>query len=139
MDVKKSARFLGYMGLVPFIVCTALVWIMGGMVYDTALDILLYYGAVILSFLGGIHWGGALYQDPPHPYQLLLSIIPAVVGCISLLLTAQMTLTVLTIGFAGQWLIDRELMPEGWFLKLRSSLTIIVILCLAAAQLKLLI
>ena len=78
-------RFLGWAGLVPF--GLAAVGSHSGI--DTIVPYGFLggtaYGAVILSFLGAVHWGLAM-QDDRSPYWYVWSITPALLGFASLLL-----------------------------------------------------
>jgi hypothetical protein len=51
------ARLLGLAGLIPFLGCAGLVFLSEGWMRNLALQALAAYGAVILSFLGAVHWG----------------------------------------------------------------------------------
>jgi hypothetical protein len=88
------------------------------------------YGAVILSFLGGIRWGAALNQG--HAATLLISVLPSLAGFGALLLSSVQSLTLLIIGFAAQaaWdFIAPGQLPQ-WFVRLRMAVSAVVIACL---------
>ena len=119
--------FLGWAGLVPFGLATlsthseieALVPY--GFLGGTA------YGAVILSFLGAVHWGLAM-QDDRSPRWYVWSITPALFGFASLLLfDVEMRIVALVPLFALTWLVDRQAAKLGlipiWYMRLRSMLT----------------
>ena len=60
MKTQSIATLLGYGGAVPFIGFGALI-VTDSTAWDIEVEtVLLFYGAVILSFLGGIHWGLSL-------------------------------------------------------------------------------
>ena len=94
------------------------------------------YGAVILSFLGAVHWGLAM-QDDRSPYWYVWSITPALSGfAILLLLDDGMRVVTLIPLFALAWSVDlkaanRGLIPK-WYMRLRSKLTAGAVICLAA-------
>lgn len=56
---------LGLLGLIPFIVTAYLAAAWQAPADLRALTALIAYAAVILSFLGGVHWGFALVELPP--------------------------------------------------------------------------
>lgn len=62
--VPPAAAALGLAGVLPF-AATALASLAAAPWGDLALLALLAYGAVILSFLGGIEWGLASARDRP--------------------------------------------------------------------------
>jgi hypothetical protein len=134
--IPALPAWLGGLGLIPF-VAMALMIISG----TTTLPInpvsaLISYGAVILSFLGGIYWGLALAPpiqsgSLPEPKQaFVIGVIPSIIGWIALLLPHTIALSVLVAGFAGQWLVDRRTARHGhfpgWFGPLRTRLSAVV-------------
>ena len=128
-------NFLGWAGLVPF--GLAAVGTHSGI--DT---LILYgflggtaYGAVILSFLGAVHWGLAM-QDDRSPYWYVWSITPALSGfAILLLLDVGMRVVTLIPLFALAWSVDLKAANHGlipnWYMRLRSKLTAGAVISLA--------
>jgi len=131
------ATLLGLAGLLPFIVCGF------ASVTQTAtwgLPALVGYGAVILSFLGAVHWGLALAPQPQgsaappevERARLLLGGVPALVGWVALLIPIRWVgLAVLIAGFVGVLVVEvaghrRLLVPPG-YMWLRWILSIAVI------------
>jgi hypothetical protein len=95
------------------------------------------YGAIILSFLGGIHWATYLFFAEKCPRNLLLtSNIVALFAWASLLVKDQpLAITVQALCFVYLLTLDVKLRDAGivapWFYALRRNATIIVVLCLA--------
>ena len=94
------------------------------------------YGAIILSFLGAVHWGLAM-QDDRSPYWYVWSITPALMGFASLLIfDANLRLLALMPLFALTWSVDRQAASRGlipaWYMRLRTILTIGAVTSLAA-------
>ena len=58
--IPTPARLLGFGGLIPFVVTAVSVLTLTDNGQLMALDIMLHYSAVILSFLGAVHWGAGL-------------------------------------------------------------------------------
>ena len=85
------------------------------------------YGAIILSFLGAVHWGLAM-QDDRSPYWYVWSITPALMGFASLLIfDANLRLLLLMPLFDLTLSVDRHsanrvLIPP-WCILLRTILT----------------
>lgn len=50
-------RTLGHAGLIPFVLLALLLWVLAGELQTFVSIALAGYGALIVSFLGGIHWG----------------------------------------------------------------------------------
>ena len=109
-----------------------------------ALRGLLAYGAVILSFLGGIHWGAAMTRSISQPdhgidsVRLGISVVPSLVGWASLLIDVRYGLALLAVGFAANLLLDIRSTHQGlvppWYRRLRQPLTIVVIVALIVAE-----
>ena len=137
------AVLLGLGGLIPFLACGfGAVWIENPVQSAELLAALIAYGAVILSFLGAVHWGLALEDQVglADRARLSLGILPALIGWGALLaLFAQLplaSLAILAMGFllvmAGeQRAAARGLMPKG-YPALRWLLTTVVVLDLLA-------
>ncbi|MEP4431024.1 MAG: DUF3429 domain-containing protein, partial [Hyphomicrobiales bacterium] len=84
------AKWLGYTGLIPFFTAS-----IGILIFRSDIELqsfiglaLLVYGAVILSFLGGIRWGTALnlHDKQAQKWQLCLSVLPSLLGWTCVLL-----------------------------------------------------
>ncbi len=135
------ALLLGLAGLLPFVACGVLALRpddgRGAMA-------LAAYAAVILAFLGGVHWGFALGEPLGVPSgrgeraRLGLGVVPSLVGWVGLLmvvaLDASAGLALLALGFIGTTLVERRglaagLVPPG-YMKLRYALsgTVVAIL-----------
>ncbi|MDR3504683.1 MAG: DUF3429 domain-containing protein [Acidocella sp.] len=91
------AVLLSFAGAIPFLVLGAVV-LLDPVAAKTAIEVLISYGAVILSFLGAVHWGFAL-RDTAHPVNgtplppavlgaerqlLIFGIVPALIGWVAL-------------------------------------------------------
>ncbi len=122
MDMKWM-RILGYAGLVPF--AAAALGHLAGLPVDR---LGLAYGAIILSFLGGIQWGSTLHAADFQRERLVASIVPSLVAWAALLMAQPFASTMLIGGLAGQWLFDRRMAERaGWsdaFMTLRTHLSL---------------
>lgn len=138
----RLAILLGYAGLIPFISGAIGIWITPPAWRTDVLTALLHYAAVILAFMGAIHWGLAMArerQDDASHRQLGLSVLPALLGwlAISSGLPALLALALLISGFIGLYMADvhavkLELAPR-WYTALRKPLTTVVLISLLAA------
>lgn len=133
---------LGYLGLLPFIGGALSIWVLplGWRVF--VLSALLDYSAVILAFMGAIHWGLAMRaedSDPRAPLQLGLSVIPPLLGWLAIAsgMPLLLALPLMLVGFVGLYLADLHAVRLGlapqWYPALRMPLTAIVVLCLLVA------
>ncbi|KAI0636445.1 hypothetical protein C8Q77DRAFT_502070 [Trametes polyzona] len=85
-------------------------------VLDQALNVQVAYGAVLLSFLGALHWGFEFSGYGGHKYysRLLLGAAPVVYGWSTLALEPTMALIAQWIGFTGMWWADLRATGAGW-------------------------
>ncbi len=121
----RLIKVLGYAGLLPF--AAAAIGHLAGL---PMAQVGVVYGALILSFLGGIQWGSGLrghvdQSDPTH--RIAVSVVPSLIGFTALLLP-PFAVFILLGGFGGQWVYDRRHAdsvdwPE-WFLQLRGHLSL---------------
>jgi hypothetical protein len=143
-QVPAAAAWLGGLGLVPFVGLSIASQAIEGDLKTAALRGLLAYGAVILSFLGGIHWGAAMTRSITQTNsgidsgRLGISVVPSLVGWTSLLIDARYGLAVLAVGFAANLLLDirstRQGLAPPWYRRLRQPLTMIVVVALIVAE-----
>lgn len=142
-DVPLPAFTLGFLGALPFL-GLALLALVAGPLGSATLEAwsqvaLLSYGAIILSFMGGIHWGWAMAADEPSFARLGLSVVPALVGWGGYLLGGSFGFIVIAAGFAALLRLDLRAIAEGraapWYRQLRWPLTIIAVGSLVVASL----
>lgn len=142
-DVPATARWLGAFGAVPFVVLALSVPMFDGMPREQAAFALAAYGAVILSFLGGVHWGLAIAAAGPRQApaglsrRLGFSVVPSLLGWTALLLPRPLDFVVLAAAFALLLLFDVLASRRGeappWYPTLRWPLTVVVVASLAVA------
>ena len=134
--VSPLAEMAGYAGLLPFL--AALLGVGLAPRYeqrDFAQRLGLGYGAVILSFVGAVHWGLAVAgRWAWTPGTIAGSILPAVVATVALLVGGQRGLGLLVVGFGLFWVYEHRRrgaeLPAG-HLALRRSLSLAVCALLA--------
>jgi hypothetical protein len=132
--IPPIVNWLGYGGLLPFVALAAAVWVDSN---RSSLwgDALLVYGAVILSFVGALHWGFAMSQSDMTAHQrthcFVWSVVPALLAWIALLvkyaISPKYACVLLVAGFLIHFWQDKRLvkwvsMPM-WYLPLRLRLT----------------
>jgi hypothetical protein len=145
--VPPAAACLGLAGVLPF-AAASLASLGGGAGGDGggggafgsfAHGALLAYGAVILSFLGGIQWGLAVQAGRPGFVHLGVSVLPSLAGWAALLVGGDAGLLLLAVAFVAVLAVDLRLARGGaapaWFGRLRTVLTVAVVACLLLALL----
>lgn len=136
------AKLLGYAGLLPFISGALGVWLIPLGWRPWVLQALLDYAAVILAFMGAIHWGLAMRADEQETaarLQLGLSVIPPLLGWLAIAgnLPHGLALPLLLLCFVALYLADLRAVSLGlaprWYPALRWPLTLIVCVSLLLA------
>lgn len=147
MSAAENSRptvvaWLGYGGLLPFVGTALLCWLAPGQ-RVWWLDMLLTYGAVILSFVGALHWGFAMVHPAtagrPMNGMYAWSVMPSLLGWAALLVAPAAGATLLIAGFLVQYRQDlrlaRVLTLPAWYMPLRLQLTVVACLCLTTVYL----
>jgi hypothetical protein len=138
--LPSSVPALGYAGLLPFAAATLGSVMLDGEHRAFSLRVLIAYAAVILSFLGAVHWGLALRAGGGEAGRAYLAgVLPSLVGWLALLLPGRQALPLLLVGFGAFWLYEHRvagerLLPRA-YLDLRRNLTLLVCSLLAVATL----
>jgi hypothetical protein len=138
-SIPAEARLLGYGAAVPFVVAAAAMWLASsGDAVGAFLTLLLTYGAVGLSFLGGVRCGLALpaYRGSARARRIALAVMPPAVGWLALLPGPLLGLGLLICGYMIQCLWDVLSAEAGrlppWYADLRVQFTAIAVGCLIA-------
>ncbi len=144
----RLVALLGYGGLLPFAVgALGLLFVPAGeALWQT---MLLAYAAIILSFVGALHWGFAMRAEPALASGLYSwSVVPALLGWLALLLPGLLPLLgsdsrtgtawaalLLIVAYALHYLQDRRIARHQslpfWYLPLRLRLSSGAVLALA--------
>lgn len=130
---------LGYAGLIPFVLGAILAWLLPAYSDEHvfALEGLAKYAALIVAFLGGIHWGLGFRADVPSPGPFAWGAVPVLLAWIAVLMPAYAGLVVLGALMLVCYLIDRKAYRAhgaGAWLTLRFRLSAVASLsCFLAA------
>ncbi|NCP64364.1 MAG: DUF3429 domain-containing protein [Paraglaciecola sp.] len=128
MQITPHARMLGYAGLLPFITLP-IIGFLGLHDTDAVVKIFIQYSAVILAFLGGIHWYDALHRTAKK-MQLSVAMLPSLLAWCCLLMPALDSAIVLLIaGFVGMLFYDLQTLKiDRAYKNLRIQLTTVTVL-----------
>ncbi len=143
--LPKMAFYLGYAGLLPFVGLA--IASVAGVKVQTYFDVttefwLAIYAAVIISFLGAIHWGVVIAiadkLDPNENNTLMFySVIPSLLAWFSFLLNMKYTLFLMGLIILFCYFMDRLILFKKLnntinteFSRLRLHLTIVVSIAL---------
>lgn len=134
------AMRLAYAGLLPFVLGTLLVWLIGDRNLEAHAFVCLAlsaYAALVISFLGGIHWGLAFRQKVPSPVPFVWGVVPSLAAWVAVVMPAYAGLVLHGVMLVLCYLVDRRLYPAqgaaAW-LTLRFRLSAVAALsCFVAA------
>jgi len=135
---KRFAHLLGFAGLIPLVTLTLACWLVHPDWLGDFIKGQLAYGIIILSFLGGMHWGATMLSNRLSNEQtrraLSWSIVPPLLAWFSTMV-GGFGFAVLMGGFIAAYQVDKRLfawygMPE-WLIVLRFRLTCVVVPALA--------
>ncbi|TVR97208.1 MAG: DUF3429 domain-containing protein [Rhodospirillales bacterium] len=140
LAVPSAAAWLTAAGALPFLAGAALAWLAGPLPGELAVRAMIAYGAVILSFIGGIHWG--FVTSAPGPLKgrwglLSAATLPALLAWGALLLAPERGIAAVAAGLTAVLLLDRWAWVRGlaprWWMRLRIPVTAVVVGALVAA------
>lgn len=128
---------LGYGGLIPFVALAVARLALPDYAEQWS-DWLLAYGAVILSFVGALHWAFAMTLKDlgreARSQRFVWSVVPALIGFVALVLSAPLGFSLLAAGFALAYWQDALLANKAalapWYPRLRARLSIVAGICL---------
>jgi hypothetical protein len=132
------AVILGAAGLIPFAVLGIAAVGANSPSTLAAAEGLVGYGAVILAFLGGVHWGFTLAEPQDAravQARLALGVLPSLIGwaaiLVSIIAHPAIGIAILIAGFVGTLVVEtraqkRDLMPGG-YMALRWVMSLLVI------------
>jgi hypothetical protein len=138
--LARTGRRLALAGFLPFAVLA--LWLFGIAAdhpwRQATILLLAGYGAIILSFLGGIRWGIAiLASSGERQRDLILSLVPPLVGWMALTAAPPLIFVILAVAFAAQGAWDSLTLAPGmapdWFRRVRIQLTIMVVAAMVVA------
>ena len=139
---------LGIAGLIPFAVCGLGALANAPPNDQPALLALIAYAAVILAFLGGVHWGFGLENVATAPSDIQrarfgLGVMPSLIGWVALLIAlvgfSRSALALLVLGFLLTTIVEarasrRGYVPRG-YMGLRWVLSSVVVVILVTVWL----
>lgn len=133
---------LGWAGLLPFVVLAALGGVADEGTARRAVVAVVAYGAVIVSFIGGAHWGFASVRlaggSRSATGLLALSVVPSLVAWIAVLVPppwseAVLAIAVIALLALDRWAVAQALAP-AWWLRLRLPLSAVAAVALMVAS-----
>ncbi len=147
MAPTKLMHMLTYLGAIPFVICAIAIAfdispipIDGHHSFPSWEMILLTYSAIILSFMGGIHWGVAMHTPEKDGTlkRALWSNVLSLTGWLVLLIPSTfIALSILCAFYIILWVSDVRYTKRGifplWFATMRTRVSYLVITSLLIA------
>jgi Protein of unknown function (DUF3429) len=134
--LNTTAEIVSYAGVAPFVLCLLGIALLPNYAArELAQRIAISYGAVVLAFIGAVHWGLALAGRLSwRVARVVGAVAPALLGVAATVLGGQHGLALLVVGFGVFWLYEHrvvgtELPPA--YLSLRRNLSLAVCTLLA--------
>lgn len=107
---SPQALRLGYAGLIPFVASALLVWWVRADTLPYVTLALATYAAVIVSFLGGIHWGIGFRDGTPGLFGW--GVVPSLVAWLAVMMPPNAGLVISGAMLIGCYLVDRRVYPR---------------------------
>ncbi|MEX8496069.1 DUF3429 domain-containing protein [Sphaerotilus sp.] len=133
----RLAVRLGHAGLVPFVLGAVLAMLVRADVLPYVVLSLSVYAGMIVSFLGGIHWGLLMMAHDAAPRRLAWAVTPTLLGWVSVVMPPHAGLVIQALLLIVCYLVDRRVYPAyglSKWLTLRFRLTLVASMsCFLAA------
>ncbi|WP_394787920.1 DUF3429 domain-containing protein [Rhodoferax sp.] len=138
MTVEILVRRLSYLGMVPYVLLAALVWLVPADLHPFIAIALVGFAAVNAAFLGGIHWGIGLRPNAPYGFwHVGWGIAPALVAWVAVVMPAYAGLPLLALLLLACCVVDHKTWPRAGltaWLPMRLHTTVVAVLaCLLGA------
>jgi len=141
--IPQPALIVGSAGAAPLVALAALAWFAPQTEMKAAAILaVINYGALLLAFLGAVHWGlaiaayGAAKRDEVRWAGVVWSVVPAILAFVAFYPPPRIALIVLIVGHAIAALVDiwaaRGGTAPNWYARLRKPLTLIAMIALGA-------
>jgi len=130
--LSPAALQLGWAGILPFVAGALLIWGVSAEAHPYVALGLSAYAAVIVSFLGGIHWGLAFRETPPPPALLGWGVLPSLVAWVAVMMPPSAGLVIHGLMLLACYAVDRRVYPKhgaAHWLLLRFRLSSVAALC----------
>ena len=132
MSAHQIVTRLGYAGLAPFVLLTALMWLVNADLLPFVSIALGGYAAAIVSFLGGVHWGLGFMKGESAPrFHFIWGVIASLLAWLALMMPVYAALPLLGLVLVGCYLVDRQTYPAAGlaqWLPMRLRLTVVATL-----------
>lgn len=136
MNKELLAKILTYGGVTPFMALAVYSWFSVALpVYPLSVTaVFMVYGAVIVSFIAGVHWGVYMLSNLQKPNLFIHSNIIALLAWASVFVPPPFGALLLIVCFVYLLWLDNMIyvhdVTERWFYSLRRRATGLVVLAI---------
>ena len=114
--LSDTARWLGHLGLAPFVLGALLIWVsvwtgLAPDLHEFVTMSLSAYSGLIVSFLGGIHWGLAFRMTAPPAMLFIWGVVPSLVAWLAVMMPPYAGLVVHGVMLLVCYAVDRRVYP----------------------------
>ena len=130
-DTKVTVYYLSYGGLLPFIASVIGFYVLDETYRTFSMLAFITYAAVIIGFVGAVHWGFLLKEEFINRNLFLgISVLPGLIGWAALLTTHQYALIIFVVSYPLLFVYEKltklnDILPD-WYMKMRLKLTMTV-------------
>ncbi len=135
-QTRKHVKRLAYAGLIPFVGMAILMWLVDADLHPFIALAMAGYGATVVSFLGGIHWGiGFRNVTRMHNAPLFnfgWGVVPSLLAWVAVTMPAYAGLPLLALILVICYMVDRKAYAEAGlqdWLAMCLHLTVVATLC----------
>jgi hypothetical protein len=133
LTAETLIRRLSYLGLVPFALLAALMWLVPADLHPFIAIALVSYAGAIAAFLGGIHWGIGLRPNAPHAlWHIGWGVVPSLVAWVAVVMPAFAGLPLLGLLLLACCVVDFKTWPSAGlaaWLPMRLHITVVAVIC----------
>ena len=129
MSTEQTVNRLGYAGLIPFVLLTALMWLVDAELLPFVAVALSGYAGAIVSFLGGVHWGiGFMKGEATPQFHFVWGVVPSLIAWLALMMPAYAALPLFGLVVVACYAVDSKTYPAAGlasWLPMRLRLTVV--------------
>ncbi|WP_284615634.1 DUF3429 domain-containing protein [Aquabacterium humicola] len=130
--MSPVALRMGHLGLLPFVVGAALVWLVHAPLRPPVAQGLAVYAALVVALLGGVHWGIGFAEPSPPVSLFTWGSVPGLLAWLAAMMPPESGLVLAGVLLVAGYLVDRRVYPRhglsAW-LTLRFRLSAVAALC----------
>ena len=129
MSTEQTVNRLGYAGLIPFVLLTALMWLVDAELLPFVAVALSGYAGAIVSFLGGVHWGiGFMKGEATPQFHFVWGVVPSLIAWLAFMMPAYAALPLFGLVVVACYAVDSKTYPAAGlasWLPMRLRLTVV--------------